>query len=139
MDGPRDLSVSSGSDFSEGRIYVLHCFTKTTNQTAQSDIKTARDRLRALTQEIAERKKETTRRAKGKTNVAKTMQGNVFQQLGFSADESVALRMRAELHSSIVEVIKRRDYTQVQAVATERSRMPFGEHRYQEFFEHLHR
>lgn len=51
---------------------------------------------------------------KGKTSVAKAVGGNVFQQLGFSADESVALRMRAELHSSIIEVIRRRDYTQVQ-------------------------
>lgn len=65
MDGPRDLSVSPGSNL-EGLIYVLHCFTKTTNQTAQSDIKTARDKLRALNLEIAERKKEIRRRAKGK-------------------------------------------------------------------------
>jgi predicted XRE-type DNA-binding protein len=51
--------------------------------------------------------------AKGKS-IAKALTGNVFQQLGFSADESVALKMRAELHSSIVEVIKRRDYSQAQ-------------------------
>jgi phage-related protein len=50
----------------EGLIYVLHCFTKTTNQTAQSDIKTARDRLTALEREIAERKKEMKRGGKGK-------------------------------------------------------------------------
>jgi predicted XRE-type DNA-binding protein len=52
--------------------------------------------------------------AKGKGSVAKALEGNVFQQLGFSPDESVALKMRAELHSRIVEVIKSRDYTQVQ-------------------------
>jgi predicted XRE-type DNA-binding protein len=51
--------------------------------------------------------------AKGKS-IARALPGNVFQQLGFSPDESVALKMRAELHSSIVEVIKRRDYSQAQ-------------------------
>ena len=51
--------------------------------------------------------------AKGKS-IAKALPGNIFQQIGFSADESIALKMRAELHSSIVEVIKRRDYTQAQ-------------------------
>lgn len=51
--------------------------------------------------------------AKGKS-IAKALPGNIFQQIGFSADQSVALKMRAELHSSIVEVIKRRDYTQAQ-------------------------
>jgi len=47
-------------------------------------------------------------------SIAKALTGNVFQQLGFSPDESVALKMRAELHSSIVEVIRRRDYSQAQ-------------------------
>lgn len=37
-------------------------------------------------------------------SIAKATTGNLFQQLGFSPDESVALKMRAELHSSIVEV-----------------------------------
>jgi phage-related protein len=49
----------------EGLIYVLHCFTKTTNQTAQSDIKIARDRLKALSEEISDRQKEE-KRGKGK-------------------------------------------------------------------------
>ncbi len=47
-------------------------------------------------------------------SVAKAAAGNVFQQVGFSAEESVALKMRAELHSNIVEVIKRGEYTQAQ-------------------------
>jgi predicted XRE-type DNA-binding protein len=47
-------------------------------------------------------------------SIVKTLTGNVFQQLGFSPDESVALKMRAELHSSIVGVIKRREYSQTQ-------------------------
>jgi phage-related protein len=41
-----------------GLIYVLHCFTKTTNQTAQSDINIARNRLKALNEEISDRRKE---------------------------------------------------------------------------------
>jgi phage-related protein len=49
----------------EGLIYVLHCFTKTTNQTAQSDIKIARDRLKALGEEISDRQKEA-KRCRGK-------------------------------------------------------------------------
>ncbi|MGH9431186.1 MAG: helix-turn-helix domain-containing protein [Terriglobia bacterium] len=51
--------------------------------------------------------------AKGK-GVAKTVPGNIFQQIGFSAEESVALKMRAALHSRIMEVIKQREYTQAQ-------------------------
>jgi predicted XRE-type DNA-binding protein len=45
---------------------------------------------------------------------AKVVPGNVFEQIGFSPEESVALKMRAELHSSIVRVIQKRDYTQTQ-------------------------
>jgi predicted XRE-type DNA-binding protein len=47
-------------------------------------------------------------------SIAKALTGNVFRQLGFSLDESVGLKMRAELHSSIVEVVKRRDYSRAQ-------------------------
>ncbi len=42
----------------DGLIYVLHCFTKKTNQTPQKDIETARKRLQLLRQEVARRKKE---------------------------------------------------------------------------------
>jgi predicted XRE-type DNA-binding protein len=51
--------------------------------------------------------------AKAKS-IAKTVQGNVFQQIGFSAEESIALKMRAKLHASIVEAIKKSHYTQIQ-------------------------
>lgn len=47
-------------------------------------------------------------------SIAKAVAGNVFEQLGFSAEESVALKMRAELHSNIVGVIHKRDYTQAE-------------------------
>lgn len=49
----------------EGLIYVLHCFVKTTNQTAQSDINIARNRLKILNEETSSRQKEK-KRAKGK-------------------------------------------------------------------------
>ena len=42
----------------DGLIYVLHCFTKKTNQTPQKDIETARKRLQLLRQQVARRKKE---------------------------------------------------------------------------------
>lgn len=42
----------------EGLIYVLHCFTKKTNQTPPKEIETARKRLQLLRQEVARRKKE---------------------------------------------------------------------------------
>jgi phage-related protein len=42
----------------EGLIYVLHGFTKTTNQTPQKEIETAGKRLQLLRQELAKRKKE---------------------------------------------------------------------------------
>jgi phage-related protein len=42
----------------EGLIYVLHCFTKTSNQTPQKEIETAGKRLQIVRQEIAKRKKE---------------------------------------------------------------------------------
>ena len=40
------------------------------------------------------------------------MKSNVFEQIGFSPEEAAALKMKAELHSQIVKVIKRRGYTQ---------------------------
>jgi predicted XRE-type DNA-binding protein len=49
-----------------------------------------------------------------KGSIARIVPGNVFQQLGFTAEESIALKMRAELHSQIVETIKKGNYTQVQ-------------------------
>jgi phage-related protein len=42
----------------EGLIYVLHGFTKTTNQTPQKEIEAAGKRLQLLRQEIAKQKKE---------------------------------------------------------------------------------
>ena len=42
----------------DGLIYVLHCFTKKTNQTPQKDIETARKRLQLLKLGVARRKKE---------------------------------------------------------------------------------
>lgn len=42
----------------DGLIYVLHCFTKKTNQTPHKEIETAGKRLHLLRQEIARRKKE---------------------------------------------------------------------------------
>lgn len=41
-----------------GLVYVLRCFTKTTNQTAQSDINIARTRLKALGEELLRQKEE---------------------------------------------------------------------------------
>lgn len=37
---------------------------------------------------------------------------NVFEQLGFSPEESAALTMKAELHSTIIKAIEHRHYTQ---------------------------
>ncbi len=42
----------------EGLIYVLHCFTKTTNQTSQKEIETAGKRLQLVRRETAKRKNE---------------------------------------------------------------------------------
>ena len=41
----------------EGVVYVLHCFTKKTNETPQKDINTARGRLSALKLRLAVQKK----------------------------------------------------------------------------------
>ncbi len=45
----------------KGLIYVLHCFTKTTDQTEHKNIETARLRLIAVKQAIAERKRREKR------------------------------------------------------------------------------
>ena len=42
----------------EGLIYVLHCFTKKTNQTPQKEIEAVGKRLQLVRQEVARRKKE---------------------------------------------------------------------------------
>jgi phage-related protein len=44
----------------DGLIYVLHCFTKKTNQTPPKEIETARKRLQVLRLGVAKRKKEAT-------------------------------------------------------------------------------
>ena len=41
----------------DGVIYVLHCFTKKTNKTPQSDIEIGRKRLSGLKQQLAKTKK----------------------------------------------------------------------------------
>ena len=40
------------------------------------------------------------------------MRNNVFEQIGFSPEEAASLKMKSELHSQIVKVIKKRGYTQ---------------------------
>ena len=45
----------------EGVVYVLHCFTKKTNETPQKDINTARGRLTALQQRLATQRKKAKR------------------------------------------------------------------------------
>jgi phage-related protein len=40
----------------EGAVYVLHCFTKKTNETPLKDINTARGRLSVLKERLAARK-----------------------------------------------------------------------------------
>jgi phage-related protein len=45
----------------EGVVYVLHCFTKKTNETPQKEINTARGRLTALKQRLAALKKAKRR------------------------------------------------------------------------------
>jgi len=42
----------------EGRVYVLHCFTKKTNKTPQRDIDQARERLSSLKERLAAQKKK---------------------------------------------------------------------------------
>ena len=41
----------------DGVIYVLHCFTKKTNKTSQSDIEIGRKRLNELKQQLTKQKK----------------------------------------------------------------------------------
>jgi phage-related protein len=41
----------------EGVVYVLHCFTKKTNETPPKDINTARGRLSTLKQRLSTQKK----------------------------------------------------------------------------------
>ena len=42
--------------------------------------------------------------------------GNVFDDLGFSAKESLALKFRARILSAIIEEVRRKDYRQAQLV-----------------------
>ena len=48
----------------DGVVYVLDCFKKKTNEITQKDIKTARLRLTALKQKLAEQKKKAKRGSK---------------------------------------------------------------------------
>lgn len=48
----------------KGTIYVLHCFTKTSNQTSRQDVNTANARLAQVNIEILEEEKDAKRRAR---------------------------------------------------------------------------
>lgn len=51
-----------------------------------------------------------------KNKPAHIVKGNIFDALGFSASEASALKVKAEILSSILESIRARGYTQSQLV-----------------------
>ena len=48
----------------EGTIYILHCFTKKSNQTSRHDIQTSKTRLGYVNEELLENEKESKRKAR---------------------------------------------------------------------------
>jgi len=107
-----DVSKMLRGDFKQFSVERLLRFLVALNQDVEIVVKPHRgEAIRRLfmSPEAGDRDKMTM----GKS-IAKALTGNVFRQLGFSLDESVGLKMRAELHSSIVEVVKRRDYSRAQ-------------------------
>lgn len=52
----------------------------------------------------------------GKNKATHVVKGNIFDALGFSASEASALKIKAELLSSLLERIRDKGYTQSQLV-----------------------
>jgi phage-related protein len=48
----------------KGVIYILHCFTKTSNQTSRQDVNTVTTRLAQLNMDLLEEEKDAKRRAR---------------------------------------------------------------------------
>ena len=85
------------------KIVVLHSFIKKSRTTPKADIETAKQRLRAFDRNGV---------SVMKTKVTK---GNVFKDLGFTDEESVALAMRVDLAVEIEKFIRRKKLTQMKA------------------------
>jgi len=71
-------------------VYVLAAFEKRTPKTALHDVRLARDRYRAVVKKRADDAKKNSVTITPST-------GNVFRDLGFSAEESEHLLVRADL------------------------------------------
>lgn len=62
------------------------------------------------------RRGRTNQPQKWRAKVRKRREENVFDQLGFSREEAIALAMKADLHRKIIRCAKNRNYSQAQLV-----------------------
>ena len=93
----------------EEAVYVLHAFEKRTRQTPQIG-----DRAGPT----ASRRPDSSARPEGgapMTTKIRRSSGNVFRDLGFSAEEATHLKIRSDLMIRLSKVIETRGLTQAQA------------------------
>jgi predicted XRE-type DNA-binding protein len=96
----------------KGTIYVLHCFTKNTGKTERRDLATAENRWRQVQQRLQE-----DGSVKSKTSEVQTpyvTKGSVLDDLGFTSDEALEIRVKADLYRDLLRHINERGLTQRQ-------------------------
>jgi phage-related protein/predicted XRE-type DNA-binding protein len=96
-------------------IYVLHAFEKKTQKTSANDLRTGRERFRAM-----------AKLSMAKRNAVKVTPstGNVFRDLGFSNEESEHLLVRADLLIQLQKAIASKGLKQAEAARVLRVTQP---------------
>ena len=95
-------------------IYVLHCFEKQSRKTDKRDLDIATERLSRVRKRIEEQR---NMRSAVKNKTVHVSSGNVFADLGFSPERSLALKFKAKILTAILDEVKRKKYRQAKLVA----------------------
>ena len=84
------------------RLHMLHAFVKKSAKTSQNDLRIALSRLKAVNARLLEEKKN----AKKENKPTHVTRANVFEDLGFTAEEAAILQMKTQLHIEIMRAIR---------------------------------
>lgn len=103
-----ELRVFYAAKFDEA-VYVLHAFEKRAVQTSHREMALARKRLADLPRRRTEKPEAS---------------GNVFRDLGFSAEDATSLSIRSDLMIRLGKVVETRGLTQARAAELFRVTQP---------------
>ncbi len=89
------------------RLHMLHAFMKKSAKTSANDLRIATARLKAVNARLTEEKKMPAKASKP----AHVSRGNVFEDLGFTAEEAAILAMKTQLHIEIMRAVRQQKLT----------------------------